>query len=89
MDFVLVALRSLSAFQAETLVPESKSCHHRTIPADAPAVFRNAEHALSGYAIEQLILFPCTAVVGRTCRTAAYRPLFIHKVFVLLRTFLP
>jgi len=66
MDFTLVALCCLPASHAEILVPESKCCHDRTIPADAPLVFRNTKHALSGNAVEQLIMLPCTAVVGMT-----------------------
>jgi len=37
MDFLLVALRSLSAFHAEIMVPQSQFCHDRTIPAGTSA----------------------------------------------------
>jgi hypothetical protein len=71
MGFLLVTLGSLSSFQAEIMVYESKFCHDRAIPAGTSGVFRNTEHAFSGNAVEQLMMFLCTAVIGRTCRAEA------------------
>ncbi len=39
MDFLLVALRSLPAFHAEIMVPESQFWGDRTIPAGTSGIF--------------------------------------------------
>jgi hypothetical protein len=89
MDFVLVPLCSLCTFQAEILIDESKIIGNRTFPAGAAQIFRNTQHTFSRNTIEQLMIFQCAAVVRRTCRTDAHRPLFIGYLPAFFGIFFP
>ena len=86
---MLVALCGLSAIYAEIMIPESEIRCNRTVPAGTSHVFGNTEQTFSGDAVEQLIVFPRTEVVGRTCHTDTSRPLFICQEFAFFCIFLP
>jgi len=77
MDFVPVTLCCFAAFQAEIMIFESEFFGNGTFPAGATFIFGNTEHTFSGDTVEQLVIFPCAAVIGRTCRAGAHCPLFM------------
>jgi len=89
MDFVLVTLCGFCSFQTEILIGKTDLLGNRTFPAGAAPIFRNTKHAFSRDAVEQLVVFPGTAVVRRTCRADAHRPLFIGYLLAFFRILFP
>jgi hypothetical protein len=89
MDFVLVALCGFSSVYTEILIGESEFPGNRTCPAGAHHISGNTEQTFSSYTIQQLIMFPGTAVVGRTCRADTDLPLFVNNLLALFCISLP
>ena len=86
---MFVTLCGLSAADAEIMVREPEFPHDRTFAAGATCITGNPEHTFTGNAVEELIIFLCATIIGRTSRADTRGSLFIGYVSALFCILLP